>query len=583
MNKPTSMRWLILLLVIVTGQVTAAEPTWRMAITPHYKLLSQLSDRDTTEWMKNFDLFVLSTTDILHMDMRSLPPLTIVIFKRDKDYEPYKLLRPNGEIAKVAGQFARHPTWSIMGMARERDSDEFRRTIQHEATHWLMSADEGRQPAWFTEGIAEMFSTFERRADKVNWAKPIGHHVVLLRSLGLIPLNQFLTQPNAMFDRDEHTSHFYAQSWAFTHFLLLSKEPGRSQLLFNFLDTYKKKSGDATVQAVFGTSLHQIERELRAYIDQRSVIYMIQPAKEVAAPPPLQPASAVAVESALGFLALSARRFDVAKRHAEKAITLDANAAEGHAVLAYLALANKDFDQAVTHADAALQRDSKDSDLYMLIGDSYVNGPNSQKPNAEQIRINMYERAINLNPRRLAVYQRLTEVLVNTDKPREEDAKFLSLGLRAFPGEDWLRVGVASVDYRLGRHEAALTALDTVLRSESTLGEKEREFATYLQSRWLMEAMNSELQVAVSNKDFAEARAITSRYRDRIGSNPQLNAYLREVDARLEIPQLLAKYEAAQRANKKAEAKALAEQLLVLPNLPEDLRNHLKKRLAGNQ
>jgi hypothetical protein len=65
---------------------------------------------------------------------------------------------------------------------------ELRRTIHHEATHWLMSADQARQPAWFAEGIAKLFSTFERKGDTVNWAKPIGSHLQLLNGIREMPL-----------------------------------------------------------------------------------------------------------------------------------------------------------------------------------------------------------------------------------------------------------------------------------------------------------------------------------------------------------------------------------------------------------
>lgn len=82
-------------------------------------------------------------------------------------------------------------------MAHEGDGAGLRATLQHEATHRLMSVDQSRQPAWFSEGIAEMFSTFERQGDKVNWAKPIGPYLVLLQNATLEPLAQFLVEPGA--------------------------------------------------------------------------------------------------------------------------------------------------------------------------------------------------------------------------------------------------------------------------------------------------------------------------------------------------------------------------------------------------
>jgi len=575
-----SAPWLICLLVIATSQAIAGERTWRMATTPNYRLISQLNERETAAWMRGFDQFILSTTDVLKIDTRALPPLTVVIFASDKEYTPYKALKPNGQVAPIAGQFVWRPTWSMIGMGNASVDDESRRTIYHEATHWLMSADEARQPAWFAEGIAEMFSTFERRGDKVNWAKPITNHLLLLNGGGEIPLAQFLIEPSALFDRDDRTSRFYAQAWAFTHFLMFSGSGARRQALLNFLGTYKTKSGEATVEAVFGPTLNDVERDFRDYVQRRSWNYMIQPVKPAADPPALQPAPAAFVEGSLGFLALGAHRLDVARRHAQKAIEVDANAPEGHAVLAYLAAEDDDFDAAVTQAEAALERGSKDAALFILIGDSYLKGRNSQKPDAKKTRVTMYEKAINLSPRRLNTYERLAESLFVLENPREEDAKFLSLGRRAFPGEDWLRVGEAVVDYRLGRREAATTTLDDVLLPESTLDGAQRAFAASTRRAWLAEAMRLEVEAAVNKDDFAGARAVVVRYRERSGGDTEMASFLDEVDSGLELGDLMRRYEVAVRAKKNSEARALADQLLARPNLPGNLRKHLEKSLG---
>lgn len=569
-------RWVICLLVIGTGHAVAADRTWRMATTPNYRLLSQLDERDTAAWMRNFDQFILSTTDVLKMDLRALPPLTVVIFANDKALTPYKMLKPNGQIAKVAGEFIWRPTWSMIGMADAWTDEESRHTIYHEATHWLMSADEGRQPAWFSEGIAELFATFERRVNKVNWAKPIEGHLILLNSPGEIPLAQFLIEPGAIFDRDDRTDRFYAQAWGFTHFLMFSGDPERRQLLIKFLDTYKTKSGEAAVAEVFGPKLSDVERDFHNYVQRRSWNYMVQPVKPAPDPPALQPAPAAFVEGELGFLALGAHRLDLARRHASKAVELDANAPEGHALMAYLAAESDDFDQAVTHAQAALEHGSKDAALFIVMGDSYTQGRNSQKPDAKRLRVALYENAINLSPRRLTPYERLTEALFALENPREEDAKFLSLGLRAFPGEDWLRVGAAVVDYRLGRREAATATLDAVLRPESTLDGAQRTFAAATRRGWYAEAMRTEIEAAVNKDDFAGARAIVVRYRERSAGDTEMASFLDEVDSGLVLGELIGRYETAIRANKKAEARALASQLLAQPNLPANLRKHLE-------
>lgn len=573
----TSQRWFFCICAILAGQSLASERAWRLVVAPHYQVLSQLNDHDTDAWMRNFDQFIMSTSDVLKLGLRALPPLTVVIFDRDKDYAPYKLMRPNGKSANVAGQFVWRTSWSMIGMAHERDSAQLRATLQHEATHWLMSADQSRQPAWFSEGIAEMFSTFERQGDKVNWAKPIESHLALLRNTSPEPLAQFLIEPSALFDRDDRTDGFYAEAWAFTHFLLFSQSSTRRPLLTRFLDTYKTESGEATLTAVFGPQLKDIEREFHNYIDQRKFYYMIEPLKPAPDPPAPQPAPPELVEASLGFLALGAERYELAQQHAQKAIALNASASEGHRILAYLALENHDVDEATKQAEASLDFGAKDSELYILLGDSYANGI----PNAAAARVNQYEHAINLNPRQLAYYERLTEALFAIEKPREEDAKFLNVGLKLFPGEDWLRVGTAGVDYRLGRRDTALTTLDAVLRPESTLDASERTYANNLRINWLVDAMKSDVEDALNKNDYAGARAAITRYRERIGDDANAASYLEEVTNGVDVGELVSKYNAARQANRKSEARSLAEELLARPNLPRNLRAYLQKQAGG--
>jgi len=285
------------------------------------------------------------------------------------------------------------------------------------------------------------------------------------------------------------------------------------------------------------------------------------------------------VEASLGFLALGADRYDLAARHAQKALELDAKAPEAHGLLAYIALDKRDLDQAAKHAEAALERGSKDSDLFMVLGDSFIEGQNSKRPEARQLRVNMYENAINLNPRRLAVYHRLTEALLMLDKPREEDAKFLNIGLQVFPGEDWLRVGTAFVDYRHGRRETAMSAIEKTLLPESTLDGPQRTNAINLRNSWLAEQMNSEIEAAVRKHDFTGARNVVARYRDRIGKDSPIEPFIQELDGRLQMGEILTQFDAALLARRNAEARTLSQQLLAQPDLPRQMREYVEERL----
>lgn len=569
----------LFLFTLAVAQATAGDRPWKTATTPNYRLISQASDDQTNRWMREFDQFILSTTDVLKMNLRSMPPLTVVIFDREKDYDPYKLLKPNGTTAPVAGQFVRQPSWSMIGMAYGSLNDEGRRTIYHEATHWLMSADQERQPRWFSEGIAEMLSTFESRGGKVSWAKPIDYHLAVLNSGHDMPMADFLTARSALFDRDEHTTIFYAQSWAFTHFMLFSKESVRQEQLRKFLELYRTKSGEATVSAVFGADLGQLKKEFNAYEDQKRWRYMTQPLKPAPEPPPLQAAPPALVESSLAFLALGANRMELAQNRAEKALALDSSSPAAHEVLAYIAMEKRDLDAMVREAESARHWGSKDSNLYVLLGDTYETGPNSRQPNASKWRIGLYEQAVNLDPRRLEIYERLTEALLTLDNPREEDRRFLEVGLKVFPGEDWLRVGTAVVSYRIGERDNALTTLDGVLRPESTLDESQRAYAANLRLSWLGDAMTSEINAAMAKNDIPAARSVLARYRERIGESEDFTKFASELETGLRIQELTNKLDSALRGRRTTEVRAIASQLLALPDLPARLRTQLEQQL----
>lgn len=454
----------------------SAEPQWRLLEAPHYRVVSQLGDRKTLAWSREFDQFIASMSGVLKIDPAQLPPLTVVLFAREAGFEPYKPALESGEKASLGGVFSRDATWSVIGLAADSSSDNLRRVILHEATHWLMSVDEARRPAWFTEGIAEVLSTFEMKGKQVVWGKPVDSSLRWLTQ-GPVELESFLMLPNTTMDGSDSTALFYAQAWAFTHFLLFSQDASYQQLLPRFLQVYKTHSGPATVQQLLGEGLPDMERDFSRYLKTGRYRYVTQPPATLPPPSSPVPAPREVVESALGRLALGTQQLELAHQHAGTAIELDPTSPTGHELLAYLAVHDGAAEDIAAHAEAALKAGSKDSQMYVMLGDLLFKAPSNDRGRTARQRVNMYEHAINLDSRRVEPFEDLAASLFSLAQPAAEDAEFLALGLRIFPGNDWIRVGAAVVDFRLGRTAQAREKMALALQPDSTLDDDQRRAA----------------------------------------------------------------------------------------------------------
>eukprot|EP01035_Chromulina_nebulosa_P008949 gene8949-12095_t len=155
-----SVALLFAVLVPSTGRSAKAE-RWLRLSTPEFTIFTTLGEREAAEWAGEFSQFVAALRSYFAVGDRPLPPLTMVLFARDRDFEKYRPLDAKGKPQPVAGFFGRHETWSVAGLGGGSISQELRHTIFHEGVHWFLSTAETPTPVWLEEGLAEVFATFE--------------------------------------------------------------------------------------------------------------------------------------------------------------------------------------------------------------------------------------------------------------------------------------------------------------------------------------------------------------------------------------------------------------------------------------
>jgi len=259
-------RWVWVVFFMLSAYAQAAD-TWLKVAAPKFTLYSNSNAEEALASANEFQVFIYSFTEIFPVDAKALPPLTIVLFKRSKDFKDFRPLAPNGKPRdNVAGYFARRASWAVFGMVGSELDEELRKTIQHEGVHWLLRSYDIPNPPWLEEGLAEVFSTFSvTRKGQVEWGRSIPELAALLQAEDPLPLRRLfsISQNDPLFNESMRTSLFYAGSWAFVHYMLFSEEARTKPLFENYMKAMR--SGERTEEGLretFNAGFEEVDKKL---------------------------------------------------------------------------------------------------------------------------------------------------------------------------------------------------------------------------------------------------------------------------------------------------------------------------------
>src|SRR6185369_14442137 len=169
---------LCLLLAVSQYATVAAKDTWVSVRTKNFLLLGNAGEKDIRKVGLKLEQFREVFTRLFpKMRFNTPVPTTVVVFKSDSSYAPFKP-GPN-----IAGYFQPGPDVNYITLTTEvRGQQDPFTVIFHEYTHLLINNTFPSAPVWFNEGLAEYYSTFSITDDqKVVLGIPIASHVFRLR------------------------------------------------------------------------------------------------------------------------------------------------------------------------------------------------------------------------------------------------------------------------------------------------------------------------------------------------------------------------------------------------------------------
>jgi Flp pilus assembly protein TadD len=257
-----------ILFVVLAGAfapAASAKDTWTSIRSKNFFLIGNASEKEIRQVATRLEQFRdVFTRLFTNAKFNSPVPTTVVVFKNEGSYKPFKVGNAVGYFQ--AGSDVNYITLTI----EQRGQQSPFHVIFHEYVHLLVNNTMGDVPTWFSEGLAEYYSTFELDEERKAFiGRIIPNHVLYLREQRLLPLKTLLTvdQRSPHYNEKSKSGVFYAQSWAFVHFLIQGRNGERLPQMGQFLGLLATGAPlDEAFRQAFQTDYTALEKELKEYV-----------------------------------------------------------------------------------------------------------------------------------------------------------------------------------------------------------------------------------------------------------------------------------------------------------------------------
>jgi tetratricopeptide (TPR) repeat protein len=316
--------------------VRAAAPSrdWKRARTQNFAAFGNASETELRDTVRRVEAFRGALGAVFPgLAPKVGQPTTLVLLKNLAALTEFVGRDAKGrKTENVAGYFTPTPRGDLFVLGVSEGSTTLQ-TAYHEYVHSVLHSKSRELPEWVDEGVSDLYSTFE--IDKQGLAT-IGRVPTwrrqTLRYEQLLPLREVVTPEGAARIRregPEKVAVFYAEAWAFAHFLAFSDGHRRSGQLGVYLNEIESgKSPDAAFQDAFGGTYFDLENQLRAYLRlgipgvQVRLDALMGPQERTATV--VEPMTIAEAEGLQGCILLYVGSRDEADRHLQAALADDA-------------------------------------------------------------------------------------------------------------------------------------------------------------------------------------------------------------------------------------------------------------------
>jgi tetratricopeptide (TPR) repeat protein len=467
-----------LALVALMAAPVSAKDKWIALTTKNLNIVSNADEDETREVALKIEQFHSIFTQLFGISTEGFLPVTVVVFKNDSSFKPYKPLY-NGKPGNLSGYFQPGHDENLIALEMNGSGEHPMSIIFHEYTHMLNSYTPREWPLWLKEGLAELYSTFDVKKRDVTLGAVISSHVYRLRESKFMPLSDLFNvrHDSPAYNERDKQSIFYAESWALLHYLMYGDHQARRPQLVEFVKLINAGvSTDRAFTQVFKTDMGVMEKDLRRYIGNNSYPAMIYTMKSVEGEKEIavRPLADAETQFHLGNLLMRTNRLDEAETYFKQALALDGNQARLYEGLGFVEMRRNHFDKALDYFKQAATRDSKNYLVHYYYAEALQREAQGQMGAELATKIiGELRTAISLRPQFAPSYYMLGFMSLVTGDNLKEGAVAIKSAMRLEPQNKHHALTLAQIQIRMQDYAAAKKSLEPLLAGDDQDGLKQ--------------------------------------------------------------------------------------------------------------
>lgn len=451
----------------------SAKDTWTSLRSKNFFLIGNGSEKEIRQVATRLEQFRDVFTRLFsNAKFNSPVPTTVIVFKSDSSYRPFK-------IGNAIGYFQPGPDINYITLTAEQQGVQSPfQIIFHEYVHLLVNNTMGDVPTWFGEGLAEYYSTFDIDDErKAFLGKIIPNHVLYLREQKMLPLRTLLTvdRNSPHYNEKNKNGVFYAQSWAFVHYLIQGKKGARASQMGTFLGLIASGASlDDAFKRAFQTDYSVLEKELKEYVQSNNYqMSRVTFERKLEFDTEMQaaPISEAEAQAYLGDLSLHLGDLDGAEKRLQQALELDPDQAMANSSLGMVRVRQNKFSEAKPLLQKAIAGNSQNYlvhfnyaqalSLEAMDAGNRISGYTSEATSTMRAEL---KKAIELSPTFPESYHLLAFINLVRGEEIDESISLLKRGLALSPGSGQFNFLLAELYMRKEDFKGARQILEPMAR-----------------------------------------------------------------------------------------------------------------------